>query len=91
MKVELQIPWLRDENFSQANPLATTIADVVQAGKEILLQLKTSHGLAQMSVWGTNLNKLIGNYGNDTDAWVGKPCIILQVEEEGKKKRTIQF
>lgn len=95
MKAQIVYNWIKDTDFSIANPLSCEIVDVVLGGKnnsEKILQFKVGELLRQLSVYGENWNILVMKLGNETDDWQGKRFRLTQFvnASDGKKIKRIE-
>jgi hypothetical protein len=96
MKAQLTYNWIKDTDFNAENPLTCRIDNVIQEGKETILQftVTSSQEKRQMSLWGNNWNCFVKKFpeGTDTDEWETTQFRLLQTTNaaDGKKKRIVE-
>ena len=98
MKLKKQVKWISAEDFQVANPLTAEIKEIyavqTKLGEDNILILDIKNLLAerQMSIWGDNLNKLVGKFGEETINWVGHQISITRtVNVQGKNRNDISI
>lgn len=96
-KLQKEVAWLSDADFSGANPRPATLTSVEFVDgafkkTDLIARFTFDPNVErQMSVWGANKNALIAAFGDETDGWVGKRIRISQTIDavSGKKMRSV--